>query len=133
MPYKSRAQQRWAHTPAGEKALGGPAKVHEWDQVSKGHYGSLPEHVSTHAGGGVVSNKGYLGKSESFAAGGPVLGRTTDFMKTPDTFRGSLQPNPPNQASDENWGKGAKGPKGDGGPAAPSGKDKSEKPVLPRK
>ena len=36
MPYQSRAQQGWAHTPAGEKALGGPAKVAEWDAASKG-------------------------------------------------------------------------------------------------
>jgi hypothetical protein len=36
MPYKSRQQEKWAHTPAGEKALGGPEKVREWDQASKG-------------------------------------------------------------------------------------------------
>lgn len=36
MPYKSKKQRGWAHTPAGEKALGGPAKVKEWDQASKG-------------------------------------------------------------------------------------------------
>jgi len=36
MPYKSRAQEGWAHTPAGEKALGGPAKVAEWDAATKG-------------------------------------------------------------------------------------------------
>jgi hypothetical protein len=36
MPYKSIKQERWAHTPTGEKALGGPAKVAEWDAASKG-------------------------------------------------------------------------------------------------
>jgi hypothetical protein len=36
MPYKSIAQERWAHTPNGEKALGGPSKVAEWDSASKG-------------------------------------------------------------------------------------------------
>lgn len=36
MPYKSRAQEKWAHTPAGVKALGGPEKVKEWDKASKG-------------------------------------------------------------------------------------------------
>jgi hypothetical protein len=40
MPFKSDAQRRWAHTPAGRKALGGSAKVAEWDQASKGR--SLP-------------------------------------------------------------------------------------------
>ena len=36
MPYKSLQQEKWAHTPAGEKALGGPAKVAEWDAATKG-------------------------------------------------------------------------------------------------
>ena len=41
MPFRSRAQERWAHTPAGEEALGGPAKVAEWSNASKGM--KLPE------------------------------------------------------------------------------------------
>lgn len=41
MPYTSLAQERWAHTKEGEEALGGPEKVHEWDQASKGL--KLPE------------------------------------------------------------------------------------------
>lgn len=44
MPYKSAAQQRWAHTPDGTEALGGAAKVKEWDQASKGR--KLPERVT---------------------------------------------------------------------------------------
>ncbi len=35
MPYKSQAQERWAHTPSGEKALG-KAGVKEWDAASEG-------------------------------------------------------------------------------------------------
>ena len=42
-PYRSQAQRRWAHTKAGEKALGGKAAVHEWDEASKGK--KLPEKV----------------------------------------------------------------------------------------
>ena len=34
MPFKSKKQQAWAHTPQGEKALGGPEKVAEWDQAT---------------------------------------------------------------------------------------------------
>lgn len=41
MPYKSQAQERWAHTEAGMKALGGPEKVAEWDAATKG--AKLPE------------------------------------------------------------------------------------------
>jgi len=36
MAYKSKKQRAWAHTEKGTKALGGPAKVKEWDQASKG-------------------------------------------------------------------------------------------------
>jgi hypothetical protein len=43
MPYKSKQQEKWAHTPEGEKALGGPAKVAEWDQSSKDLH--LPQRV----------------------------------------------------------------------------------------
>lgn len=41
MPFKSDKQRRWAHTATGERALGGPAKVAEWDKASKGM--DLPE------------------------------------------------------------------------------------------
>jgi hypothetical protein len=40
MSYKSKAQERWAHTPSGEKALG-KSGVKEWDAASKGT--ELPE------------------------------------------------------------------------------------------
>jgi hypothetical protein len=42
MPFKSRAQERWAHTPEGMKALGGPSKVAEWEAATKGN---LPKYV----------------------------------------------------------------------------------------
>src|SRR5262245_6291006 len=51
MPYKSDAQTRSAHTPAGPKALGGPEKVKEWDQASKGK--DLP--MKKYADGGAVN------------------------------------------------------------------------------
>jgi len=41
MPYTSRLQMRWAHTARGLKALGGRAKVAEWDSVTRGM--TLPE------------------------------------------------------------------------------------------
>jgi len=34
MPWKSKAQAAWGHSPAGEKALGGSAKVAEWDAAT---------------------------------------------------------------------------------------------------
>lgn len=42
-PYVSEAQRRWAHTSSGEKALGGKAGVHEWNEATKGK--KLPEKV----------------------------------------------------------------------------------------
>jgi hypothetical protein len=34
MPFKSAAQRAWGHTPVGVKALGGEAKVAEWDAAT---------------------------------------------------------------------------------------------------
>lgn len=51
MPYVSRSQAAWAHTPEGIKALGGSAKVSEWDRASKGI--KLP-YRAKRAFGGVV-------------------------------------------------------------------------------
>jgi hypothetical protein len=34
MPWKSTAQARWGHSPAGVKALGGKAAVSEWDHAT---------------------------------------------------------------------------------------------------
>ena len=41
MPYLSRSQSRWAHSPAGTKALGGKEKVSEWDRATD--FNDLPE------------------------------------------------------------------------------------------
>lgn len=125
MPYESDAQRRWAHTPTGTRALGGTSKVHEWDEATKGK--KLPERVQSAASGGaVMANKGYMGKAEAFASGGPVLGRTRDFLKEPDRFRG--KPNAKVEPTEDNFGKGAKG----GSNAAPPVKGKVEKAILPR-
>ena len=43
MPYHSQAQRRWAHTKKGTAALGGPDRVKEWDDASKGM--PLPERL----------------------------------------------------------------------------------------
>ena len=43
MPFASKAQMRWAHTPSGMKALGGAAKVAEWDSATRGK--KLPKKV----------------------------------------------------------------------------------------
>lgn len=43
MPFASKAQQRWGHSPSGLKALGGKAAVTEWDSATP--KGSLPEKV----------------------------------------------------------------------------------------
>jgi hypothetical protein len=41
VPWTSKAQQKWGHTAAGIKALGGPSSVNEWDSATD--FGSLPE------------------------------------------------------------------------------------------
>jgi len=37
-------------------------------------------------------NKGYLGKTESFAKGGAVLGKNSEFLKTENRFLGRKLP-----------------------------------------
>ncbi len=63
-------------------------------------------------------SKGSAPQTASYAEGGAVLGRTRDFMKTPDEFRDGTGKN------DESWGKGS------GEKMTP--KDKSLKAVKPR-
>lgn len=78
MPFQSKAQNAWAHTAAGTKALGGAAKVKEWEGATD--YSHLPQHK---AGGGTV-NKGYQAQPAHYAKGGAVQDRThmKDFGKT---------------------------------------------------
>lgn len=74
-----------------------------------------------------MSAKGYMGKTESFAAGGPVLGRTRDFLKTPDRFTGVKNGPLKDNATQDNFGK-------DGGKdEAPPVKGKCLPPVKPKK
>lgn len=43
MPWKSKSQRAWGHSPAGTKALGGKKAVEEWDNATKGK--KLPKRV----------------------------------------------------------------------------------------
>lgn len=88
MPYKSDSQRRWAHTDKGEKALGGPKGVNEWDQASKGK--DLPETAPKMAEGGIVEEQlsdkdRYLanvgtGISHGMSDGG-ITGDITEYLK----------------------------------------------------
>lgn len=102
------------------------------DQVRA--HGLVPDQVQAHGlvpdqwrakGGPIFANKGYKSSRPKFAAGGPVLGRTRDFLKTPDEFTGGRLP--PKQSAPVKQDYGSKG-----APAKRSG-DKSEPPVKPRK
>lgn len=41
MPFLSKKQSAWGHSSTGEKALGGPAAVKEWESATD--YKNLPE------------------------------------------------------------------------------------------
>lgn len=41
MPFVSKKQNAWGHSPAGVEALGGPSKVKEWEGETE--YNTLPE------------------------------------------------------------------------------------------
>ena len=71
------------------------------------------------------SNKGYQGSPVRMANGGPVLGRTRSFMKTPDEFTGGRMPTKQTAPAKQDYGsKGAE--------AKRTG-DKSLSAVKPRK
>lgn len=111
MPFVSTKQQRWGHTPEGEKALGGPAKLAEWDASTKGR--NLP-----------MYSKGSKPSDAAYAQGGSVLNKeNSQFLKTEDRFTGRKNGPLPSSKTDEDWGSTSK----------PKGKDKSRKPILPRK
>src|SRR5208282_5149387 len=84
------------------------------------HGGHYPE---SHFQGGVVSKSSGL-HDASYAKGGSVLGRTTDFLKTADRFRsdGGANRDPKPEPTEDVWGKGSS-------KANPKGADKSEKPT----
>jgi hypothetical protein len=56
VPFESHAQQRWAHTKKGTEALGGAAKVAEWDSATKGK--KIPEKIKSYESGGTVTETG---------------------------------------------------------------------------
>ena len=92
-------------------------------RVEAKHGGHYPE---SHFQGGVVSKSSGL-QDASYAKGGSVLGRTTDFLKTADRFRsdGGTNRDPKPEPTEDVWGKGSS-------KANPKGRDKSEKAILPK-
>lgn len=44
MPFRSKKQNAWGHTPDGIAALGGPSKVKEWEGETE--YNNLPTKVT---------------------------------------------------------------------------------------
>jgi len=70
--------------------------------------------------------KNYTGKKASFAKGGAVLGRTSEFLKTPDRFRESQYKSKAEPTTEDVYGKG------EGGKSVPAAKDKSLKAIKPR-
>jgi hypothetical protein len=70
-------------------------------------------------------NKGYRTIPAKFIAGGPVLGRTRAFTKTPDEFTGGRMPTKMSAPVPQDYGN-------KGAPAKRTG-DKSETPVKPRR
>ena len=143
MPFKSKAQNAWAHTPAGTEALGGSAKVKEWESATD--YKHLPQKL---AEGGTVYTKGSEPKDLEAAKGGGVLPRREDwskqdpqgrgefgrFLGTENRFSGGaidrrVQGDPESRRTEENWEK----PKGVGHTdAMTTAITKSEKAVKPR-
>jgi hypothetical protein len=138
MPFQSKAQNAWAHTAEGTKALGGKAAVKEWEGAT--NYDHLPERKG-YAKGGIVKDDHGI-----YATGGPARGGDTrwtkkdpqargkygQFLGTKDRFTdGRKTAGYPEAAkTDEDWSKS----KGVGHTDDDDcGDTKRLKPVLPRK
>lgn len=109
MPSTSAKQHRFmemvAHDPAAAKRVGVPQSVgRDFANADRGRT------MAKYKGSGPVST--------SYAAGGPVLGRTREFMKEPDEFR---DPDEGNAKADKDqlYGKTGEG-KGNGVVPAPA-------------
>lgn len=93
MPSTSAKQHRFmemvAHNPAAAKRVGVPQSVGK-------------EFVNADKGKAMGYAKGGDVRTASYAAGGPVLGRTREFLKEPDEFRNDAEQN---DAEDQNYGK----------------------------
>ena len=130
MPSTSPAQKRlmaavahgW-HKPGG----GGPSVTvaKEFNQADAAADNG-DDTQSAFQGGRVMSKSSGL-HDASYAKGGSVLGRTTDFLKTADRFRsdGGTNRDPKPEPTEDVWGKGSS-------KANPKAQDKSEKAILPR-
>ena len=125
MPSTSPAQARLMAAVAHgwKKPGGGGPPVSVAKEFNKADTGKK----SFFAGGSTMSKSSGL-HDASYAAGGSVLGRTRDFMKTPDRFRNDGGPDrdPTPEPTEDNWGKGSS-------KANPKGRDKSETPIKPRR
>ena len=135
MPSTSAKQHRFmeaiAHSPQFARKAGVSQSVgKDFAAADKGR--------SFAGGGSVVGTKGtstqdLFREHKSYAQGGAVLPRSSDFKKepnknilsTPDRITGKKPP--PSQKTSETWAKSG-GPQGD-----MKSKDKSEAPVVPRK
>lgn len=101
-PKQARTMAGAAHDPAFAKKMSIPQSVaKEFNQADKG---------------GPMLSKGNKPKTASYAEGGPVLGRTREFLKEPVPFRSS-------GSGEQEYEKGKK---------KSEVKDKSLKPVKPR-
>lgn len=106
MPWRSDQQRKWGHTPEGEKALGGPAKVAEWDRATKGM--SLPHRVGSNMdkfssrprpaqylrGGPVQAEKRSWAKLSAPTQKGDMLDAPDHFSEKADTQKQSYGKSP---------------------------------------
>ncbi len=122
MPYHKIGPNKWV-SPNGNTI--NDAQHRLWEaQGGKWPGEKTSERTMKYAKGGDIRSIGY-------AAGGPVLGRTVNFMKTPDEFRDPDHANP-NADEDQKYGKSGDGA-GSGSTKPPKAASKSLKAVKPRK
>ena len=120
MPFKKVGDNNYT-SPSGRHFNGAQVRLY---YANGGHFPG-----EKYGEGGMI--KGHKPVDMAYAAGGPVLGRTRDFMKIKDEFRDPDERNP-NADEDNKYGKSGDGA-GTGFVKPGAAKDKSLKAVKPRK
>ena len=125
MPFRKVGDDNYV-SPSGRHFNG--AQVRLW--YANGNKFPGQKHAENFANGGPVMAKGYMGKSCSYAEGGPVIGKVSNFMKIPDEFR---NPDEGHAVADEDqmYSKSGEG-SGSGIVKPPKAAGKSLKAVKPK-
>ncbi len=125
MPFKKVGNDSYT-SPTGRHFNSAQVKLY---YANGGHF---PGQKGYAEGGSVMANKGYKSETTAFAAGGPVLGKVSEFLKAENEFTDPDEGKQGDSADeDQKYGKSGAGA-GTGFTKPPKAAGKSLKPIKPK-